>query len=190
MCNTLLNRLFDDKRMIVSMLITWLVLVLAGFSHLGLLATDYITWGPSEHTFFMSLTLDTWRKWSMVAVFTVLNTMVNDFSQDSLAPFFLGVVNDHKNRYLPYSKGVCLTIIQVYTIYGSIISVITIHLVLSQIDFVFIRLVTDLTVNLWTQARLLRYKEYDAVKFREVEMHVVGSNTDDPSTFLIIPEGA
>lgn len=177
MCDSLLNKLFDDRRLIVSMLMGWLILVFAGFFHLGLLETDYITWGPSEHTVFMTITLDTWKKWSLVAVFTAINTMVNDFASDSLGPFFVNVVSDHKSRYLPYSKTTCIMITQMYTIYGALISVITLHLLLSQIDFVVIRLVTDLATNVWTQSRLLRYKEHNSEKYKETEMHLVHNDS-------------
>lgn len=159
------------------MLLGWLILVFAGFFHLGLLQTDYITWGPSEHTVFMNITLNTWKRWNLVAIFTVVNTMVNDFAGDSLGPFFVNVVSDHKNKYLPYSKNTCITITQMYTIYGAMISVITLHLLLAQIDFVIIRLATDLATNLWTQSRLLRYKEYNLEKFKETEMHLVHSES-------------
>lgn len=177
MCDSLLNRLFDDRRLIVTILMGWLVIVFAGFFHLGLLETDYITWGPSEHTVFMTITLDTWRKWGLVALFTAVNTLVNDFAGDSLGPFFVNVVSDHKCKYLPYSKMTCVMITQVYTVYGALISVITIHLLLSQIDFVVIRLFADLGTNIWTQSRLLRYKEYNSAKYKETEMHLIHPDT-------------
>ena len=190
MCNFLLNKLFDDRRMIVTMLSLWLGVVCIGFHHLGLLDTDYTTLGPSPHTVFLNVRLDTWRRWSMVAIFTVVNTMINDFSGDSLSPFFLNTVQDPKAKWLPYSKVTCIMITQTYTIYGTLMSVFTIHLILAQLDFVLIRLVTDLMVNVWTQTRLLRHKEYDPIKFQQVEMHGVQMGrpaTGEDSAFPLMP---
>jgi hypothetical protein len=181
MCNACLNTLFDDKRLIVAVLMLWLAVVCVGFEHIGLLSTSYMSFGPSPTTVFMNVTLDSWYKWSLVALFTVINTSINDFSGDALGPWMLNVLTDIKTRYIPYSKPTCVAITQAYTIYCSLMSIFTLHLILSQVDFVLIRLATDLTVSIWTQLRYLRHKEFNLVKYRDVEMHfVVQDETESP----------
>ena len=146
------------------------------FAHLGLLDSNYTTMGPSEHTIFLSVVLNTWNKWGLVALYTIISSAIGDFAADSLTPFFINVVSDGKCKYIPYTKTTCILIIQASAIYGTLISCIGIHLILSQIDFVVIRLLTDLCVNVYTNSRLLRNKEYNPVKFREVEMHLINPN--------------
>lgn len=187
MCNQCLNTLFDDKRLIVAVLMLWLAIVCAGFYHIGALNTSYMTFGPSATTVFMNVTLDTWYKWSLVAIFTVINTAINDFSGDSLGPWMINVITDIKTRYIPYSKVTCVTITQMYTIYGVLMSIFTIHLILSQVDFVFIRLLTDIIVSFWTQLRYLRNKEFNPNKYKEVEMHVVGQDETTASLYRATP---
>ena len=187
MCNHLLNKLFDDRRMIVCCLLVWLGVVLLGFSHLGLLDTTYTTMGPSDHTVFMSVVLNTWKRWGFVAMYTVVSAMISDFSGDSLGPFFTNIIMDHKTKYIPYPKSTCILICQAYTIYATLMSVIGLHLMLSQIDFVLIRLLTDLCVNVWTQSRLLRHKEFNPTKYHEVEMHLV-PNSDKEDVDSYSPE--
>lgn len=181
MCNKCLNLLFDDKRLIVAVLMLWLAIVCAGFYHIGLLNTSYMAFGPSSTTVFMNVTLDTWYKWSLVAIFTVINTAVNDFSGDALGPWMINVITDIKTRYIPYSKVTCVIITQMYTIYGVMMSIFTIHLILSQVDFVFIRLLTDIAVSFWTQLRYLRNKEFNPGKYKEVEMHVLDQDETSAS---------
>ena len=68
--------------------------------------------GPSEFTVFMGVTLNTWYKWGLVASFTFINTSVNDFVSDAIGPWILNTITDHKTRFIPYSKPVCLLITQ------------------------------------------------------------------------------
>ena len=183
--NNILNRLFDDRRLIVTILMLWVLTVVVGFSHLGLLDTNYTTMGPSPHTVFMTVTLDTWRKWSLVAIYTVISTCIGDFAGDSMSQFYLNIVQDPKTKYIPYKKVTCILITQFYTIYGSLMGVIGLHLILSQVDFVLIRLLTDLVTNVWTQSRMLRYKHYDPIRYAEMELHIVSK--EDSSAPLMQP---
>ena len=82
-----MDRLFDDKRIAVSLLMVWLAIVLILFKDIGLLETKFMTMGPSTTTVFMGMTLDTWHKWGLVAVFTLINTSINDFMSDALSPW-------------------------------------------------------------------------------------------------------
>ena len=183
--NSILNRLFDDRRLIVTILMLWVLAVVVGFSHLGLLDTNYTTMGPSPHTVFMTITLDTWKKWSLVAIYTVISTCIGDFAGDSMSQFYLNIVQDPKTKYIPYQKFTCILITQFYTIYGSLMGVIRLHLILSRVDFVIIRLLTDLFTNVWTQSRMLQYKHYDPIRYTEMELHIVSK--EDSGAPLIQP---
>ena len=114
MCVSLLDKAFDDKRIAVFFLMIWLVTVLIVFKDLGLLDGSYMTFGPSQNTVFMGVVLNTWYRWGMVAGFTFLNTCVNDFMSDALGPWILNTISDHKTRYIPYNKHVCLMVSPVY----------------------------------------------------------------------------
>jgi len=157
MCS-LIDTLFDDKRIITVVLMMWLVLVLAVFKEVGMLDSKFMTLGPSEGTQFMGMVLNTWYKWGLVAGFTFVNTSVNDFMSDAISPWILNTITDHKTKYIPYTKLTCLTITQFWGMYCNIMGVFSIFLAMSQIDFVLIRMVADLTVNAYTTSKFMRNK--------------------------------
>jgi hypothetical protein len=91
--------------------------------------------------------MDTWFKWWVTAIYTFVSTAVAAFASDALCPFFSNVIEDHKTQYIPYSKFTCLLMLQCFTIYGVIMSVIGMFVALTQVDFMLIRILADLTIS-------------------------------------------
>jgi hypothetical protein len=181
MCLYFIDAIFDDKRCITVFLSCWLCLVLVVFKDIGLLDTKFMTLGPSDATVFMGVTLNTWYKWGLVAGFTFINTSVNDFMSDALGPWILNTITDHKTRFIPYPKWVCLAITQTWSIYCNIMSVFSIFLAMSQIDFVLIRMLADLLVNAYTTSKFMRNKTHCPRQYRltaEQEMTELGGAAD------------
>ena len=165
--------MFDDKRLAVCVLMLWLVVVMTLFKDIGLLDTSFMTFGPSSTAKFMGVVLDTWYKWGMVAWFTLVNTSVNDFMSDAISPWILNTITDHKSKYIPYPRYVCLLISQMWSIYCNLMSVFGMFLAMTQIDFVLIRMLADLTVNTYTNLKFMRNKEYSPDKYHDIEMQTV-----------------
>jgi hypothetical protein len=163
---SILDRVFDDKRVAISVLMVWLVVVLISFNTIGLFHSDFMRFGPSSTTKIMTLTIQTWHDWWLVAMASFLSTCVNDFFGDSLSPFFLNTIQDHKTKYLPYSKTTCYIILQLWSTYCCLMSIFSVGLLMSQIDFLLIRLIADLMVNTFTTFKFLKGKE---VNFRMYE---------------------
>ena len=176
--SVILDRIFDDKRIAIALLMFWLVIVLIGFSSIGLLHSSFVHVGPSEDTKLMSMTIRTWHDWFMVAIASFMSSLFNDFLGDSLAPFLVNVVQDQKTRYLPYSKATCYVIMQLYSIYGAFMSVFSVGLLMSQLDFLLIRLSADLLVNSYTTFKFLRGKEVNLRKYEEESHHCSGDPSD------------
>jgi hypothetical protein len=167
MCLCCLDALFDDKRVVTGVLMLYLTLVLVVMKEIGLLDSAFMNTGPSESTSFMGVKLNTWYKWNLVAIFTFVNTSVNDFMSDAISPWILNTITDHKTKYIPYSKCVCLIITQLWSFYCNIMSVFAIFLAMSQIDFVLIRMCADLTVNAYTTTKFIRHKTYCPNKYKK-----------------------
>lgn len=187
MCLRVVDALFDDKRVITFFLMIWLSIVLIVFKDIGLLDTKFMNLGPSESTVFMGVALNSWYKWGLVAAFTFINTSVNDFVSDALSPWILNTITDHKTRFIPYSKLVCLLITQLWSIYCNIMSVFGIFLAMSQIDFVLIRMVADLIVNAYTTTKFMRNKTFCPEQYRNMseadsgkEMTTIAPNDKTP----------
>jgi hypothetical protein len=191
-----MDRVFDDKRMAVSVLMIWLTIVMILFKDIGLLDTSFMSFGPSNTAKFMGAVLDTWYKWGMVAIFTLINTSVNDFMSDAISPWLLNTITDHKSKYIPYPKFVCLGISQLWSVYCNLMSVFGMFLAMTQIDFVLIRMMADLTVNTYTNLKFMRFKEYSPAKYNDIEMQHLpnphqpqsGESTDTSHLFSIEEE--
>lgn len=165
---SILDKVFDDKRVAITILMVWLVIVLFSFNTIGLFHSDFMRFGPSKTTKIMTITIETWHDWWMVAMASFLSTCVNDFFGDSLSPFFLNTIQDHKTKYLPYSKTTCYVILQLWSTYCCLMSIFSVGLLMSQIDFLLIRLIADLAVNTFTTFKFLRGKEVN-IRLYEAE---------------------
>ena len=192
-----MDRVFDDKRIAVVILMVWLSIVVVVFKDIGLLDTKFMSMGPSDKTIFMGMVLDTWYKWGMVAAFTFVNTSINDFMSDAISPWILNTITDHKTRFLPYSKSTCLLISQLWSVYCNVMGVFGLFLAMTQVDFVLIRMAADLTVNVYTNLRFMKNKVMCAERYRrdlETELTVFDNDTspmvhpDDRSVFTIDEE--
>jgi len=178
--------MFDDKRLAVCVLMMWLVIVMTLFKDIGLLDTSFMTFGPSQTAKFMGVVLDTWYKWNMVAGFTLVNTSVNDFMSDAISPWLLNTITDHKSKYIPYPRYMCLLISQLWSIYCNLMSVFGMFLAMTQIDFVLIRMLADLTVNTYTNLKFMRFKEYSPDKYHDIEMQTVTLKPQERSSCFSI----
>lgn len=182
-----MDKVFDDKRLAVTVLMAWLIVVLTVFKDIGLLDTSFMSFGPSTTAKFMGVVLDTWYKWGMVAGFTLVNTSVNDFMSDAISPWIINTITDHKSKFIPYPKYICLGISQLWSIYCNLMSVFGMFLAMTQMDFVLIRMLADLTVNTYTNLKFMRLKEYSTSKYNDIEMQAMNPHhpTDPPVLFSI-----
>ena len=163
--SSLLQKLFDDKRILIALLGLWTLFSTAMFGFIMIEdGSHFLSFGPNPETVLFGSKLDSWTKWWLVAVYTFLSTAIAAFSSDAVVPWITNTIQDHKTRYIPYAPWMCILIIQIFTIYAVIMSVIGLFVALSQIDFMLIRLAADLFVNHVTTVWFLRGKVVDANK--------------------------
>jgi len=86
---SLFKKFFDDKRYTVGILVAWMMAVCTIFYFLGAFHMSYMHVGPGKDTVFMGLRIDNWAKWSALAVFSFMNTCINEFISNALNPWFL-----------------------------------------------------------------------------------------------------
>jgi hypothetical protein len=158
---------FDDKRVAVVILMTWMWLVILALYFLGLMQSDFMSFGPSHHTKFMTLPIDTWEKWIVLALACFANTCVSIFLNDAIGPWLTNTITDHKAKYLPYSKFTCYVIYQMYIVYWGVMGVFGLGLTLAQIDFLLIRLVADFFVSTFTVYKFMGNKTVDILKYNQ-----------------------
>lgn len=138
-----------------------------------------MSFGPSATTEFMGIALHTWPRWSCVAIFTFMSTAINDFVGDAVVPWIQNTIQDHKTRYIPYSKLTCWSITQIWSLYCCIMSIFSIYLLMSQIDFLLIRAFADTLVNSYTTYRFLQYKKHNQHKYNNIYGKQKGKSDSD-----------
>jgi hypothetical protein len=177
----LLNTVFDDKRIMVAVIWVWMLVVLGVFTEMGLLRSDFVRFGPSPTTMYVGILLDTWAKWSAVAVFTGVSSFMNDLAGESLEPFFLMVLRDHKTRYIPYSKTTSVVLNQCWTLYCSIMSVFGLYTYFAQADLLVIKMCVGLVVNLYSSCRYLRNKSHEPLRYMRYFQQQDAADEEDAS---------
>lgn len=165
-----LDAIFDDKRVLAMLIACWTFTICIIF--VCIMVDDespFLSFGPNPQTVLFGFKLDTWTKWSCVAMYTFVSTCIADFTSDSVGPWITNTIQDHKNMYIPYSKWTCVCIVQTFSMYAIIMGTIHLFVALSQIDFMLMRMSADLLVNYYTTQRFMQFKQVDAEKYA---MHV------------------
>lgn len=161
----LLDTIFDDKRVSTCLVVVWTTVIIVTMNSMGIFHSEFMTMGPSDHTKFMTMPIDNWNRWGVLVGAIFANTAVADFMSDAIVPWLQNTVQDHKTKYLPYSKLTCYCILQSWAIYCNVMNIFSVGLMMSQIDFICVRLLADLVVNTFTCFKFMRHKEVDASKY-------------------------
>lgn len=162
---TSFQKLFYGQKYTLIILYVWILILISIIFILGINKTDYINFGPSVEAKFISVPIDNWYKWFLIAFFMFFNTVINVFIIETVYPWIANTVQDHKNIYLPYNKKTCLFICQSYYLYNNIFYMFNIFGMFIQIDFLFIKMFADLLTSYFTTSQYLKYKEYDENKY-------------------------
>lgn len=157
-----LSRVFEDKRATCAVLMGWLVLVLCVFLSLGVLQSPFFRFGPSPSLHFMNVNIDTWAEWALLSAYCSLDTLVHSFGHDALVPWLTTVVIDPKSNTLPYSKPMCLFIVEAYYCYVHVSYVFKFFLSLTQFDFVLFSCLSDMGMKIYSYSAYMKHKAYAA----------------------------
>lgn len=161
-----LEWIFDDKRVAAFVLFLWMLFVVLILERsMDLTHSDFMNFGPSSHMHFMTAVIDTWERWFLLAGATFCTSCMTVFMGDALDPWLLNTVQDHKTKYLPYSKFTCYLISQTWTLYCNAMSIFGIALVMTQIDLLLVRMLADLIVNTFTTYKFMKHKVTDRRKY-------------------------
>lgn len=183
MCIPWVRLFFDDKRYTMILLLMWMFAACTVFFYLGAFHMHFMTFGPSAETIFMGMTIDTWSKWYCLAIFSFINTSTNEFLGNALMPWFQNTIQDHKAKYLPYSRATCMSIILLYDLYSHVMSIFGIYLLFSQIDFLIIRCIADMCITMLTTSWFMQHKTTDPALYMAEVQHTRVPDANDNEDF-------
>lgn len=88
----IIDVLFENKVATTCLVVAWMLFTCCLFYSLGAFHMQFMTFGPSAHTTFMGMVIDSWVKWGALACFSFLNTAMNEFLDSALAPWFTNTI--------------------------------------------------------------------------------------------------
>ena len=141
---------FNDKRCTAAIMVMWSIIVLIVFFSMGVLHSSFFRFGPSSNLHFMTITIDTYEEWSLLAIYCFVDTLIKSFSHDSIVPWLVNTLADQKCKELPYSKSMCLAIMETYFCYIHFSQIFKFFLSLTQFDFVLISALADLLMKIFS----------------------------------------
>ena len=76
----ILNKIFDDKRYMITLVIVWFIVCAIGFSTVGLFSSEFMRFGPNDTLTYLTIKIDTWARYIFILSFTVISTCINDLA--------------------------------------------------------------------------------------------------------------
>ena len=109
--------------------------------------TNFVILGPSPSITFAGFVIDTWSRWTVVMLFSIVSQVSICINVNTLEPFITNVVRDHKSRRAMGDVS-SHTIVQLKTAYDWILGILNTNLwVTLQVQFLLTALLTDLAMT-------------------------------------------
>ena len=121
-------------------------------------------YGPEPDREFLSIQIDTWLKWTLIATLFMVDKFINSISADIIGSWISNTVMDHKTKEVPYSKSVCIAIADTYSAYFNLRFILTLHLLTTQFDFGILRVVADIVATHYSAYLHLKGKSCESDK--------------------------
>ena len=99
--------------------------------------------GPSEDRYFMAIHINSWFKWVLFALLIMVDKFINSISVDIIGNYINNNLHNENVRYLLYNRFNTFFIADLYSFYFNIRYIITLKLLISQIDYAILRAFTD-----------------------------------------------
>lgn len=116
--------------------------------------------GPSDDRYFLSIKIDNWYKWSFISLLIMIDKFINSVCVDIIGSWISHTLHDHKTKFLPYNKNICYFISNVYSLYFNLRYIITLNLLISQVDYAILRAFSDVIATHYTTKIQINNKKY------------------------------
>ena len=104
--------------------------------------TDAIS--QSASAIFFSRPIDTWPRWCGIVVYVVVQQLVSTYSLETISPWMMNQLQNRRVRTLREGEATSLVIVSTWYLYMWLSRVVSIQILLLQIDFLLLVLVVDL----------------------------------------------
>lgn len=162
-----LSAVFHDPAAATSLMVGWTVLCVGAVGAMGML--PYLHVGPSPDVSLLGVAIDNWSKWSAVAAFSVVNTVVSQLGSNVVSPWYINTVADHKGKEIPQSPAQVYSMILLYSTYTGLQHLMFLYIAFTQADFLAMELGVTLAINTITTKFFLDSKANNAAEEAELE---------------------
>ena len=140
----------------------WMTIVCILMSVIGFVDSPFFHFGPSSNVHFFNNTIDTWKKWGFVVIYTVINQFIQTYGLETITPWMINEVQNKRTRTLHQSPTMIQCIIQIWYIYMWSGRIFGIQIMLTQIDFLLVVLISDLIATFITTRMYITSRRADS----------------------------
>ena len=142
------------KEIIISRIISiWIITISLIIANINMETKDsFYKWGPHPDLQLFGITVDTWSKYSVLVLYTLINTCLRNVEQNVIRPFIVLNIQDDSYEAMCRKKTMnhayLYEITVLTTLYTWFDWFMYIKILLTQVDMIFIEASTDIAVSL------------------------------------------
>jgi hypothetical protein len=149
-----------DVRFAAIVISIWSVIIVALMLLLGFFDSPFFHLGPSANALFFGKPIDTWPKYAGIVIYIVIQQIISTYGLETISPWMINQVQNRRVTRMRERNVEILAIILCWYTYMWISRVVSIQILLSQIDFLAIVLLVDLATTFFvTYHYYLRRKQ-------------------------------
>lgn len=133
----------SDVRVAGVVVTLWSIAVVILVSAFGLSNNKFFRFGPGESVHFFGNPVDDWLKYSGIVFYVAVQQLVQTYGLNTITPWLLTQVQNRRVKTLEESNGVVMAITIMWYFYLWTSRIISIQILLSQIDFLLLILLVD-----------------------------------------------
>lgn len=153
------QRWYLDVKIVIGVLVVWMCIVAVATSLMGFTNSTYFVVGPNSETKFFGVKIDTWSKWSFVAIYIVINQFLQTYGLETITPWMINTVQNKSAGSLGQTPTQTVIVLQLWTIYLWSGRIFGIMILFSQIDFLCLVLLVDMIATAITTQMYIKLKQ-------------------------------
>lgn len=136
----------------------WMAVVSGLMVVSGFIDSSFFHFGPSTEIYFFKIAIDSWFKWSVLMCYVICNQIFTTYGLQTISPWMINTVENRETPHVGMPKWQALGVIEIWYVYMWLGRVISIQILLTQIDFLLMILIIDLIATFIINKRYLDEK--------------------------------
>jgi len=137
----------------------WMFVVAGLMVMSGFINSTFFRFGPSSNVYFFKIAIDSWFKWSVLMGYVVCNQIFTTYGLQTITPWELNCVQNRQVLNVGMPNWQALSVIEIWYMYMWLGRVISIQILLTQIDFLLMILLIDIIITFAVNKRYLDEKK-------------------------------